>query len=106
MYDEDSHLLVRLIAAPLAQALEKRRNNLPHKPSRLSVDLHSHTLTPRQTEVAKLVTLGYSNPEISRELNISLKTVENHLTLIYAQTNAKNRVILAQALSVILHSSR
>lgn len=106
MFDEDSHLLVRLIAAPLLQALEKRRNNLSLKPSRLSVDMNPHNMTPRQVEIAKLVTLGLSNPEISRELNISPKTVENHLTLIYAQTKAKNRVTLAQALSVILHTAQ
>ena len=76
------------------------------KPSRLSVDLQSHTLTPQQVEVARLVTLGLSNPEISRELKISSKTVENHLTQIYAQTKAKNRMTLAQALSVILHTSQ
>lgn len=104
MFDETSHLLVRLIAAPLLQALERRRSNLPDKPNRLSVDIGPHKLTPRQIEIAKLISLGLSNPEISRELGISPKTVENHLTQIYAQTKAKNRVTLAQALSLVLHT--
>lgn len=104
MCDEISHLLVWLIAAPLLQALERHRNNLPNKPNRLSVDIGPHKFTARQMEVAKLIALGLSNPEISRELSITPKTVENHLTQIYAQTKANNRVTLAQALSLMLHT--
>lgn len=35
-------------------------------------------LTPRQTEVLRLVALGLSSKEIARDLDLSLKTVETH----------------------------
>lgn len=37
-------------------------------------------LTPRQTEILKLIAEGKSNKEIARVLQISLKTVDNHRT--------------------------
>lgn len=105
-FNEDSHLLVRLISAPLLQALEKRRLSSPNDASHLSVKISGFDLTPRQIQISKLVTLGLTNPEISKQLGIKGKTVENHLTQIYAQTGAKNRVTLAQALSLILQSTQ
>ncbi|MEW1861829.1 response regulator transcription factor [Streptomyces sp. NPDC088194] len=48
-------------------------------------------LTPRQTEVLHLVGGGMSNRHISRELNISEKTVKNHLTAIFLKTGLGDR---------------
>jgi FixJ family two-component response regulator len=39
----------------------------------------------REQEVYELLTLGYSNHEITRILNISYKTVETHVHNIYAK---------------------
>lgn len=36
------------------------------------------SLTPRETEILKLVCKGYNNPKISSELYISRRTVEQH----------------------------
>lgn len=41
------------------------------------------TLTHRQREMLRLLTLGYSNRKIAYELALSVKTVENHLTALY-----------------------
>ena len=49
-------------------------------------------LTPRETEVLRLVALGQNNSEIAGELFISVNTVTRHLTNIFAKTSAKNRV--------------
>ena len=40
--------------------------------------LQKPTLTPRQTEVLKLIAAGRSGKEIASILNVSLKTVEFH----------------------------
>ena len=103
-FGEESHLLVRLAAAPIAQALNARRA-VASEGSALSVRINDVALTARQVEIAKLVTLGLTNPEIVKQLSISPKTVENHLTRIYELTGAANRVTLAQSLSAILSGS-
>jgi len=52
----------------------------------------SSQLTDLQIEIAKLVKYGYTiNLQISGTLVISSKTVENHLTMIYAKTPAHNK---------------
>lgn len=105
VFDEDSHLLVRLISAPILQALELRRTQSQADIKPLTSHIGILELTPRQMDIARLITLGLSNNEIAQQLQISIKTVENHLTQIYAQTGAKNRVTLAQALSALLQNA-
>ncbi len=53
-----------------------------------------YRLTPRQEEVVELIKLGFENAQIARKLNISVKTVENHLTEIYDKTRTHNRTSL------------
>jgi DNA-binding NarL/FixJ family response regulator len=48
-------------------------------------------LTRREAEVLRLVTAGLSNRDIARELHLSEKTVENHLTTVYGKLGAENR---------------
>jgi len=50
-------------------------------------------LTPRLIEVLTLIAQGYSNMGIARELNLSEKTVELYISLIYQElqlTGASN----------------
>jgi two-component system response regulator NreC len=35
-------------------------------------------LTPRETEILKLIVEGYTNRQVSEHLNISIRTVEGH----------------------------
>ncbi|MBB5957677.1 non-specific serine/threonine protein kinase [Saccharothrix tamanrassetensis] len=51
-------------------------------------------LSPRQREIALLVSQGHPNHEIARRLHLSVSTVENHLTAIYAKVAVTNRVEL------------
>ena len=53
------------------------------------------TLTPRQTEVAKLVAQGWSNREIADELVISERTAESHVERIRAQLGFRSRAQVA-----------
>jgi DNA-binding CsgD family transcriptional regulator len=55
-------------------------------------------LTSRETEVARLVGQGLSNPEIAAELFISRKAVEYHLGNIYAKCGTPGRQQLRRLL--------
>ncbi len=59
------------------------------------VVLHAAGLTPREREIASLVTTGASNKEIARELAISIKTVKNTLSNVFAKTGTCSRTQLA-----------
>jgi predicted ATPase/DNA-binding NarL/FixJ family response regulator len=48
-------------------------------------------LTARELEVLRLVAAGHANKQIATRLRLSLRTVETHLTNIYAKINARGR---------------
>jgi DNA-binding CsgD family transcriptional regulator len=52
-------------------------------------------LSKRETEVLRLVAIGKSNREIANLLFLSEKTIENHLTSIYAKLEVGNRAAAA-----------
>ena len=48
-------------------------------------------LSEREIEVLRLLTAGRSNPEIARDLYVSLNTVKAHVKSIFAKLEAHNR---------------
>ena len=50
------------------------------------------TLTSRQREILHLLQQGLDNQSIAREIGLSVKTVENHLTRIYRQLDVQSRL--------------
>lgn len=48
-------------------------------------------LTEREAEVLALVADGHSNTEIARELGVSLKTVQNHVSNLLAKLQVRDR---------------
>jgi len=48
-------------------------------------------LTKRETEVLELISSGKSNTEIAGELVLSVRTVERHITNLYAKIGARNK---------------
>ena len=50
------------------------------------------SLTPRETEIARLVASGLRNRAIADELQIEVVTVKNHLQRIMRKLDAKSRM--------------
>lgn len=58
-------------------------------------DRPSDTLTPQEDAVAGLVSTGMTNREVASELFLSVKTVQFHLTRVYAKLGIRSRAELA-----------
>ena len=54
-------------------------------------DATAHRLTDRELQVLRLVASGKTNKAIARELDLSEKTVDRHLSNIFAKTNVCSR---------------
>jgi len=54
------------------------------------------SLTPRETEVLKLIVEGYTNRQIGEELNISVRTVEGHRANLSEKLGLQSRVELVR----------
>jgi DNA-binding NarL/FixJ family response regulator len=52
------------------------------------------SLSPRESEVARLVARGLSNAEIAVRLDVSVKAVEKHLSSIYKKVGFRSRTRL------------
>lgn len=61
-----------------------------------SVGFHDEALTEAEERIAVAVAQGLSNKEIAAELNISIRTVENHISHILSKKNFGNRVEIAR----------
>lgn len=57
-------------------------------------------LTPRQRDMLHLLQQGFDNQAIARRMNLSIKTVENHLTRLYRQLNVQSRL---EAVNYVSH---
>jgi DNA-binding CsgD family transcriptional regulator len=58
-----------------------------------------HELTPQEQAVAKLVIKGLTNRQVARKLVLSVKTVEYHLSNVYAKFDVTSRTALATKLA-------
>lgn len=61
------------------------------------------TLTPSQFKVLHLISNGYPNKNIASLLNISEKTVKNHISAIFEKLNVQNRT---QASNLFLRTTQ
>jgi DNA-binding NarL/FixJ family response regulator len=65
------------------------------------IDLDAIKITPRDEEVLRLLAQGCSNKEIAGQLNISPRTVKQHLRTLFLRagiTEGRKRVKLATAM--------
>ena len=58
-------------------------------------------LSARELEVAETVALGLTNKEVGEALNISIRTVENHIRSIFAKLEVNTRTRIAARLHEI-----
>lgn len=49
-------------------------------------------LSPRKLEILTLLARGFTDKEIALKLNISIRTVQTHISSIMIGLNARNRV--------------
>ena len=57
---------------------------------------HEALLSARELEIVELVVTGLSNHKIASQLEISKRTVDNHISNILKKTNTNNRVELVR----------
>jgi DNA-binding NarL/FixJ family response regulator len=57
----------------------------------------SAALTPTETKIAQLISLGWSTPDIARELLLSPRTVQTHVSHILRKLNGRSRMDIARA---------
>lgn len=75
----------RWISSPLL-------NKLLHIPTAQRTSSPVPYLSPRQREILRLLAKGLDNRALAQTLNLSVKTVENHLTRLYRQINVQSRL--------------
>ncbi|MGD0958809.1 MAG: response regulator [Methylomonas sp.] len=81
-------LLIELIQLAILEDIRQRHSL--HK----GVKKGLASLTPREQEIAILLTQGCSNKEIAHQLGISHRTVENHRARVMEKTGAANLIEL------------
>lgn len=71
-------------------------DELTHKPEISDAQRQAlGSLSPKEMEVAKLVSHGATNKMIARQMNITERTVKAHLTAIFQKMNLPDRLSLA-----------
>jgi DNA-binding NarL/FixJ family response regulator len=76
----------RWISGPLVDRLVHRR------PTQSAIPTGVPSLTRRQRELLLLLTQGFDNRKIAQTMNLSVKTVENHLTTLYRALGVESRL--------------
>lgn len=94
----------RLGAKPLANQLAGALNALGERPERrlgkrTATQLENGGLTRREVEIVRMVATGRTNREIARELFLSPRTVEMHVSSILMKLNGRSRADAARRAS-------
>jgi DNA-binding CsgD family transcriptional regulator/tetratricopeptide (TPR) repeat protein len=86
-----------LLAEPYVERCERELHACGLSPVKRR-EFDAQRLTPQELVVARLGARGLSNREIAAELMVSIKTVQSHLTRIYAKVGAHSRAELGARL--------
>jgi DNA-binding CsgD family transcriptional regulator len=77
---------------------EQRRMNAQQPRRKSSSGSPGTGLTPREQEIAQLVTAGLTNRQIAERLFLSPRTVESHVSRLFARLNVSSRTAMVHAL--------
>jgi DNA-binding NarL/FixJ family response regulator len=89
LLDEAKSISFDLGMRPLYQKALALMNSSP--PQQLPASKYPSSLTEREVEVLRLVARGATNSEIAGDLVLSQRTVQRHISNIYAKIAARNR---------------
>jgi DNA-binding NarL/FixJ family response regulator len=92
----------RLGARPLARQATTERRRLAAHAARARTGTSGaglSTLTPREKQIAHLVAEGQTNRQIARHLQVTEKTVEMHLSNVFAKLEVSSRAAVASAVA-------
>lgn len=98
MLDQARSGFLAVKAFPWLDQVEREIAALGLRPVRRSQN-RGDELTPQEQAVAQLVATGLTNREVAAELVVSAKTVEHHLSRVYAKLGVRGRTELAHRLS-------
>jgi DNA-binding CsgD family transcriptional regulator len=98
---ESLEILDSLGARPMAEKVRTGLRELgvdaiPRGPNKATL-ANPGRLTPRQLEVVRLIADGLTNDQIAEELYVSKKTVEHHVSAIYAKLGVESRTQAVKA---------
>lgn len=91
-----ARILAALLHAKLSQVQVLEEQQSEDEPA--YTDGFGERLSSRELEVAEAVALGLSNKEIAMSMQISVRTVENHMRSIFAKLGVTTRTRLAAKL--------
>lgn len=93
----DPLTLLDTVRRALENSLEMHRRRLEHE----ALEHRLADLTPRETQLLKLVVGGRSNKQIALDMNIAFKTVVKHRANLMAKTQATNAADLARITTIV-----
>lgn len=97
-FSTDEMELLDLIRPAFLSALRRCRQR--QKPTNVVQTLAPLKLSEREIDVARLMSCGLTDKEISRRLGISLATVRTHISHAFRKQGVDNRMKLIQTLSL------
>lgn len=90
--------------AAIERALSRRQTALKRHTGPPILPRHIEDLSPRETDILSLLAHGTDNKQIAEALNLSEKTIKNHLTRIFEKLKVRNRtqaVLVCQQFSLV-----
>ena len=100
-FNERDRLVLNLLHPHFA-LVRKRLKRKGTLATRSLKPLDAYALSPRESEVARWLSKGKSNPEIAAILDMKVRTVEKHMERVLAKLHVENRT----AAAVVVAESR